>query len=105
MELRVNHFRGLGEIWKIRMDNIWGVYFIDYGNVWSDITDFKPKQIAVAAGVGLRYDTFFGPFRIDFGIRVYDPTAPPETMTVFRRRFWSETMRDGVFQFGIGQAF
>jgi outer membrane protein insertion porin family len=104
-EMRVNHFRGFGRIGPIRMENVWAVYFLDFGNVWSDLFDFKPVDIAVAAGLGIRYDTFFGPFRIDFGFRVYDPQAPQASNTIFRRRFWGETLGQGVIQFGIGQAF
>jgi len=104
-ELRVNHFRGFGKAWFLNLEHIWAVYFLDFGNVWSQISDFTPADIAVAAGLGVRYDTFFGPFRIDFGMKVYDPKALPGTRTIFDRQFWSETVKSGVFHFGIGHAF
>jgi outer membrane protein insertion porin family len=104
-ELRVNHFKGMGKWGFIRWDNIWGVYFFDWGNVWSEARDFRLSQIAMAAGFGFRYDTFFGPFRIDYGFRVYDPAAEPGRQTIFQKRFFPETFNQGVFQFGIGHAF
>ncbi|MBI1804465.1 MAG: BamA/TamA family outer membrane protein [Ignavibacteria bacterium] len=105
LEMRVNHFRGLGKWAFIRFDNIWGVYFLDMGNTWSNITDVRMKDIAIGAGIGFRYETFFGPFRIDYGIRVYDPKAEPGRQTIFKKQFLSETLGSGVFHFGIGHAF
>ncbi len=105
MEMRVNYFRGYGKLGFVRLDNIWVVYFLDAGNVWSDVTDFKPKEIAMAAGVGFRYDTFFGPFRVDYGLRVYDPKEVPGQQTIFQKRFFGDVLGSGVIQFGIGQAF
>ncbi len=105
VEMRVNHFRGFGKLWFLRMENIWAVYFLDFGNTWSDIKDVKPNQVAVAAGMGIRYETFFGPFRIDYGVRMYDPKGEPGKKTAFQKNFWRETLGNGVIQFGIGQAF
>ncbi|MBI3765311.1 MAG: BamA/TamA family outer membrane protein, partial [Ignavibacteriales bacterium] len=104
-ELRVNHFRGFGKLGFIKFDNIWGVYFLDFGNIWSDISDFKMKEIAIAAGFGFRYDTFFGPFRVDYGFRLYDPKEEVGRQTIFRKQFWGETFSNGVIHFGIGHAF
>jgi outer membrane protein insertion porin family len=104
-ELRVNHFRGFGKLLFIRLDNIWGVYFVDIGNLWSDIADFRMRDVAVAAGIGFRYETYFGPFRIDYGVRMYDPKEPAGSQTIFQRRFLGETLSNGVFHFGIGHAF
>lgn len=104
-EMRINHFRGFGKLWFVRMENLWGVYFLDFGNTWGDIKDVKPEQIAIAAGAGIRYETFFGPFRIDYGLKMYDPKGEPNKKTVFQRNFWRETLGNGVLQFGIGQAF
>jgi outer membrane protein insertion porin family len=104
-ELRVNHFRGFGKLLYLRLENIWGVYFVDFGNLWSDIADFRMRDVAVAAGIGFRYETYFGPFRIDYGVRVYDPKGPAGSQTIFKRRFLGETVSNGVFHFGIGHAF
>ncbi len=105
LEMRVNHFRGFGKFLFIRPENFWAVYFLDFGNVWSDIVDVKPRDIAVAAGFGIRYETFFGPFRIDYGFRVYDPKGAVGKKSIFQKSFWNETLGMGVIHFGIGQAF
>ena len=104
-ELRVNHFRGFGNVGFLRLENIWAVYFLDFGNVWSTISDFKPKDIAIAAGIGIRYETFFGPFRIDYGFRVYDPKGLAGHRSIFQKRFFGETLTNAVFHIGIGHAF
>jgi len=104
-EMRVNHFRGFGKLGFIRMDAIWMVYFMDIGSVWSSIRDFHARDVGVAAGIGFRYDTFFGPFRLDFGFKLYDPKEEPGHQTVFEKKFLSETLSSGVLHFGIGQAF
>lgn len=104
-EMRVNHFRGLGTFLWLPMDRLWGVYYVDFGNVWSDVKEFKVSDIAVAAGIGIRYETFFGPFRIDYGMKMYDPKAEPGRQTVFKKRFIAETLKSGVIHFGIGHAF
>jgi len=105
MEMRVNHFRGFNTTGFIKPQNIWMVYFVDFGNAWGDIKDFKPREVAIAAGAGFRYETFFGPFRVDYGFRLFDPTANGSRQSVFQKPFWSETIGNGVFHFGIGQAF
>ena len=105
MEFRINHFKGLGKWGFIRWDNIWGVYFFDFGNVWSEVQNFRADQIAMAAGLGFRYDTFFGPFRIDYGFKVYDPQGLPGRKSIFGNRFMADTFNHGVFSFGIGHAF
>ena len=105
VEMRVNYLRGFGKLGFLRLDNIWGVYFLDVGNVWTNIGDFKPRDIAVAAGVGFRYETFFGPFRIDYGFRLYDPKEIAGHQTIFKKRFLGETLANGVLHFGLGHAF
>ena len=105
VEMRISHFQGYGNLWFLKLDNLLGVYFLDFGNIWGDIRDFKPKDIAVAAGIGIRYETFFGPFRIDYGIRMYDPKGENRKTTLFQKKFFGETLSRGVFHFGIGHAF
>jgi len=104
-EMRISHFQGYKDLWFIKLQNILAVYFFDFGNVWEDIRYFRLKDIAVAGGVGLRYETFFGPFRIDYGLRFYDPSAENERNTVFKRKFFKEFLSKGVLHFGIGHAF
>ena len=57
------------------LNPIWGVLFLDWGNVWESDGKFKLNQIALSTGFGIRYDTFVGPVRIDLGFRLYDPLA------------------------------
>jgi outer membrane protein insertion porin family len=105
IEMRVSHFRGYGQLGLLKLENIMGVYFLDFGNVWSDIKDVRMRDMAIAAGIGLRYETFFGPFRIDYGIRLYDPKGPDGRYTIFQKRLMGEVLGRGVFHFGIGHAF
>ncbi len=53
---------------------LWGVLFLDWGNVWENDEDFRLSQIALATGFGIRYDTFVGPVRIDVGFKLFDPS-------------------------------
>lgn len=83
-----------------------GVVFIDAGDLWNSYRDVTLKSIAVAIGFGLRYNTFFGPLRIDLGNRLYDPSAPGGLQFPFQRltfREWGS--RVFVPQFNIQQAF
>lgn len=59
--------------------------FFDAGNIWT-VFDYEAqpygvfrwdefyKQIALAYGVGLRFDLSFFVFRVDMGVRLYDPS-------------------------------
>ena len=63
-----------------------GAIFADAGNIWT-IRDYENqaggefrfdsfwKQIALAYGAGLRMDFNFVLFRVDMGIKLYDPTT------------------------------
>jgi outer membrane protein assembly factor BamA len=102
MELRTNLFRGFRDD---LLDHVWIVTFLDFGNVWSEIRDYRFERIALATGLGFRYDTFFGPFRIDFGLRVYDPSQVAGRQWITQRKFFGETVSAGVLHFGIGHAF
>ncbi len=101
VELRTNILQSMKDDF---LDRMWIVTFVDVGNVWGELTDFRLDDIAVAAGLGFRYDMFFGPFRMDYGFRVYDPAAPRGKQWITQRKFFGETL-PGIFHFGIGQAF
>ena len=64
-----------------------GALFLDAGNIWT-IKDYETqkggtfkfdsfmKQIAMAYGVGLRFDFSFFIFRTDLGVKLFDPVRP-----------------------------
>ncbi|MEW6510270.1 MAG: BamA/TamA family outer membrane protein [Bacteroidota bacterium] len=102
IELRTNILQGLRDG---LLDKIWLVQFIDVGNVWAEARDFRFETFAIAAGLGLRYDTFFGPFRIDWGFRVYNPGEARGRQWITQRQLIGQTFKEGIFHFGIGHAF
>ncbi len=58
-ELRFPLFKGFG-----------GVLFFDHGNVWPRSEEITPREIKSTAGIGLRYNTPIGPFRLDRGYKL-----------------------------------
>lgn len=108
-EWRWNTFRPLGKVWVIDFPAMWLVFFVDAGNIWGKVEDLRlsllPQQIALAAGIGYRYETFFGPIRIDFGFKLYDPKGDAGRKWFTEHRFWKEIFAPGIFHFGIGHAF
>ncbi len=102
IEMRINLLQNLRDGF---LDKLWLVQFVDAGNVWGNVRDFRFSTVALATGIGIRYETPFGPFRLDWGIRVYDPAAPDGRGWIIQRKLIGETFRDGVFHFGIGHAF
>jgi outer membrane protein insertion porin family len=76
-----------------------GAVFIDVGNVWrlkrqigeigTTLDDFQfstfYKQFGVGTGFGLRFDFTFLILRFDVGIKMYDPTLPPEDRFVLMK--------------------
>jgi outer membrane protein assembly factor BamA len=73
-------------------------FFVDYGNTWNAIKDFRLDNVAVAIGTGLRYYSPIAPFRIDFGFKFYNPF---DKKFIFDKKVF-DTL---VFHFGIGEAF
>ena len=102
VELRTNIFQGLR---NDVLGKIWFVTFLDFGNLWRQVGDFQLKTVAAATGLGFRYDTLFGPFRIDWGLRVYNPMAPAGQQWISQKKLFGQTFKEGVFHFGIGHAF
>ncbi len=99
VETRTNITRGLGRLWVIEFDNLWAVLFVDVGNIWTDIERIRLSEVALTTGFGFRYDAIFGPFRVDLGVKFYDPIRRE---WIFDRKFW----KDGTtLHFGIGHAF
>lgn len=86
------------------LNPIWGVLFLDYGNVWKSDKYFRFDQIALSAGFGIRYDSFVGPIRLDLGFKLYDPVRQQgekwlwdKPSDIFKNKF--------AIQFGLGNAF
>ncbi len=99
-EYRWKMFAAAESFWK----NFWSVYFIDYGNIWDKGQYFKFSEIALAAGLGLRYETFVGPLRIDLGFKLYNPSAPKGDQWLFDNT--KEILKSKfAVQFGLGNAF
>ena len=93
--------------------------FVDAGNIWTMYDyEMQPygqfhwnefyKQIALAYGVGLRLDFSIFVFRIDFGVKLYDPSRAYGSLegtqwrTVPNGLNWKEDM---AFHFAIGYPF
>lgn len=47
-----------------------GVVFYDCGNVWAKPAQIDLSELESAVGVGVRYQTPIGPFRLDYGLRI-----------------------------------
>lgn len=103
-EWRSNIFRGLRDE---TASKVWLVTFVDAGNMWPTSADLNFTTVAVAAGLGFRYDTIFGPFRLDYGFRVYDPGKPAGERWITERSFFGTTLSaaETYLSFGIGHAF
>ena len=93
--------------------------FVDAGNIWT-IFDYETqpngqfhwnefyKQIALAYGVGVRLDFSIFVFRVDFGVKLYDPSRMygelygTQWRTISNGLNWQE---DVSFHFAIGYPF
>ena len=101
MEYRWNTFNNADNF----MRNIWIVGFWDFGNVWESHSDFHFSQIAMAAGLGIRYNTFVGPIRIDVGFRLFDPSAVEGDRWLWDNPSRIFTPDKYAIHFGLGNAF
>lgn len=86
--------------------------FIDAGNIWTIKSyDSQPnglfewnkfyKEIAVATGIGLRFDLSFLIIRLDAGTRVYDPAKEDNKFVLFKGKFF----KNSALHFAIGYPF
>jgi outer membrane protein assembly factor BamA len=93
-----------GKIFNVvEIPRFWMVTFLDYGNTWNKVTDALLSDVALAVGVGLRYETFVGPFRVDLGWRLYDPKEQSGRQWLYEQQFFSNS--PPIVQIGIGHAF
>lgn len=105
LEARWSPLRSADNLWFFETRKVSFVFFSDIGNLWPEAKKVRISEFAIAAGLGLRYETIAGPIRVDFGWKVFDPMAPPARQWVTSRRFFNETLPDFVFHLGVGQAF
>jgi outer membrane protein assembly factor BamA len=102
--------------WQKLTSPIRVVLFMDAGNVWDNSVDIiaRPK-LALTGGVGLRYNTLFGPLRFDWGLKLFDPSGKFQHTGYSRISptdngawIWQHVFANPdvmTFQFAIGQAF
>lgn len=103
LEGRWNLFQNAGRFLFIDLSNISIVGFFDMGNVWREMKWMRLSEIAMAGGIGFRWDTIAGPIRIDLGLRVYDPFDTSGRKWISQRRVFHDTY--GLIHFGIGHSF
>jgi hypothetical protein len=88
-----------------------GAFFIDAGNIWNvldqeDRETFRfdglsdLSELAVASGLGLRYDFGFFVLRFDVGFKTYDPALP-----LGARWFKEYNFKNSVLNIGINYPF
>jgi len=93
-------------------DWIRGALYLDAGNIWllQDSQDLPGgkftfpgflSQIALDAGVGIRFDFDFFIFRFDPAIRLFVPSYPKNDRLYFNKM----QLKDVVWNFGIGYPF
>lgn len=109
--------------WQKFSSGIRLVVFYDIGNVWDNVL-FDPQspaarsfsKLAQTLGLGLRYNTFFGAIRADWGLKLYDPsgqfssdvvaiTPNSQGSWIFSQRVPFRGGWTFNWHFGIGQAF
>lgn len=90
--------------------------FLDWGNAFNwllldeNTKDYIDKYnwwefgtgLALALGLGLRYETPVGPFRIDFAWPLYDPNRTGGDQLIFNRR---DGLSAFTFHVGLGHSF
>jgi outer membrane protein insertion porin family len=54
-----------------------GVVFYDAGNVWADWRSINPRSAKSGAGIGVRYLSPIGPFRLDLGWKLDPESGEP----------------------------
>jgi outer membrane protein insertion porin family len=89
---------GSFELRKKLNDVVGYALFADYGNTWNGWKQVKLADIAVALGAGIRVYTPIAPFRLDFGVKFYNPF---DQQFIFSKQFLPNIQ----IQFGIGEAF
>jgi outer membrane protein assembly factor BamA len=81
------------------------VYFLDYGNVWQNVSKFRADEIALSTGFGIRYFTIIGAVRLDLGLKLYDPRPGHVGVTKWIFQDGANLNDKYTIQFGIGNTF
>ena len=88
-----------------------GTLFTDFGNIWNVLDDTEDSkrtfegikdlnEIAIGSGFGLRYDSSLFIFRLDMGLKTYNPAA------VKNRRWLKDfSLKKAVFNIGLNYPF
>jgi outer membrane protein assembly factor BamA len=89
-----------------------GAFFMDMGNIWS-LRDNRPgtefklnqfyKEIAVGTGLGIRYDFSYVILRLDFGVKLHDPSLKEGSRWIPTSRILNKDNYN--IAFGIGYPF
>lgn len=88
-----------------------GAFFADAGNIWNVFDDYDTepfkfdglkdlKEIALATGIGLRYDFGFFVIRFDTGFKTHNPANP-----IGSRWFKEYNFANAVYNIGINYPF
>lgn len=88
-----------------------GALFVDAGNIWNVLDNQEDeafkfsgvkdlRELAVASGLGIRYDFGFFVFRVDTGFKTHNPARP-----LGERWFKDYNFANAVFNIGINYPF
>ncbi|MDP2686699.1 MAG: BamA/TamA family outer membrane protein [Aequorivita sp.] len=88
-----------------------GAFFVDAGNIWNVLDNIEDeasvfngiadiKELAVATGIGLRYDFGFFVLRFDVGFKTHNPAKP-----MGERWFKDYSFSKAVYNIGINYPF
>lgn len=104
---------GIDDLWASIVERSGFTFFTDIGNAFNRMTVEKYGTMrlqdlwegsAVASGVGYRFDTPVGPFRIDWATSVYDPLRS-EGKFIFGGRENIMGFSNWQLSIGLGHAF
>ncbi|MCX6141017.1 MAG: BamA/TamA family outer membrane protein [Candidatus Kapabacteria bacterium] len=104
--------KGISDLWASVIERSGITFFTDIGNSFNRFTtdlygtmrlEDLYKGSAIAVGVGYRFDTPVGPFRIDYATSFYDPTRPTGKWIYDRSHIMSTS--NWQLSIGLGQAF
>ncbi|HYM20798.1 MAG TPA: BamA/TamA family outer membrane protein [Candidatus Kapabacteria bacterium] len=99
--------------WESFFSDMRIAFFADAGNVWDRDVPITISTMALAAGAGIHYTTLFGVFRLDFGLKMYDPNPSSTSGLIPADASGKFLWNRGKFKFfdvctvqlGFGQSF